>query len=308
MHIRSRLPTIRHAAVSIATFCLLTLPHVSAAVPLDDWATGATTAVYDCTNVFALFCPFTPVSVINGPEGGGVMQSSASSTIDTNPPLGHAQAYAELNPATGVAIPVLKAESFSDSEDGGAAASAFAVEAYTNTSGSTQSYALDFLLDAVVADSTTLSLLDQGTTVVAGGFVVKADSGLYSFSSDFETVIANLLRQSLITLEVIATDLLTALPNGGVPQNLQDTVNFDLADGESAYVLAFLTAQAMRDLSSADAFSTLTVEFQDPIGLVSASNSGSTEVPEPGSLGLMALGAILTLAARRSRRRVSTAP
>ena len=307
MHIRSRLPTIRHAAVSIATFCLLTLPHVSAAVPLDDWATGATTAVYDCTGVSALFCPFTPVSVINGPEGGGVMQSSASSTIDTNPPLGHAQAYAELNPATGVAIPVLKAESFSDSEDGGAAASAFAVEAYTNTSGSTQSYDLDFLLDAVmVKDETTP--LDLGTTVVAGGFVVKADSGLYSFSSDFETVIDNLSFPSVITLELIATDLLIALPNGGVPQNLQDTVNFDLADGESAYVLAFLTAQAMRDLSSADAFSTLTVEFQDPIGLVSASNSGSTEVPEPGSLGLMALGAILTLAARRSRRRVSTAP
>jgi hypothetical protein len=307
MHIRSRLPTIRHAAVSIATFCLLALSHGAAAVPLDDWATGATTAVYDCTDVSALLCALTPVSVIDGPEGGGVMQSSASSTID-NPPLGNARAHAELNPATGLAIPVLKAESFSDSEHGGAAASAFAVEAYTNTSGSTQSYALDFLLDAVVVDSTTLSPLDQGTTVVAGGFVVKADSGLYSFSSDFETVIGNLLFQSSIPLELIATDLLTALPNGGVPQNLQDTVNFDLADGESAYVLAFLTAQAMRDGSSADAFSTLTVEFQDPIGLVSASNSGSTEVPEPGSLGLMALGAILTLAARRSRRRVSTAP
>ncbi|MDX2462272.1 MAG: PEP-CTERM sorting domain-containing protein [Gammaproteobacteria bacterium] len=306
MHIRSRLPTIRHAAVSIATFCLLALSHGAAAVPLDDWATGATTAVYDCTGVSALLCALTPVSVIDGPEGGGVMQSSASSTID-NPSLGNARAHAELNPATGLAIPVLKAESFSDSVNGGAAASAFAVEAYTNTSGSTQSYALDFLLDAVmVKDETTP--LDLGTTVVAGGFVVKADSGLYSFSSDFETVIGNLLLQSVITLELIATDLLIARPNDGAPQDLQDTVNFDLADGESAYVLAFLTAQAMRDGSSADAFSTLTVEFQDPIGLVSASNSGSTEVPEPGSLGLMALGAILTLAARRSRRRVSTAP
>lgn len=290
MHLLNRYSKTRHSVMSIGAFCLLTLSNGTAAVPLDDWATGATTAAFDCTGLSALFCSLFPVSQINGPEGGGVMQDNASSMIVNS--LGNAQANAELNPVSGLAIPVLKAEAISGSTDGGAVAAAFAAEAYTNTSGSTQSYILDFFLDAVVDDSTTDTVFDQGTTVVGAGIAVKADSGLYSFSDDFETVITELLFQSLISPEVFATDLtaLMALPNGGVEQNLQATLNFDLGDGESAYVLTLLTAQAMRDQSSADAFSTLTAEFQDTTGLVSKRNSGAAAVPEPDSLGLAALG------------------
>ena len=294
MHLRNR-----HAMIA---FCLLALSHGAAAVPLDDWATGATTAVFDCNGFaeIALLCPVLVASV-DGPEGGGVMQDNASSTIVVDG-LGNARANATLNPGTGLATPVLKAEAFSGSLDGGAVAAAFAVEAYTNMSGSTQSYSLDFILDAMVGDSTPAGL-DQGTVVVGAGIVVKAASGLYSFSDDFDTVITALLLQSPTSPEVLATDLeaLTAHPNGGVAQELQATLSFDLGDGESAYVLALLTAQAMRDMSFADAFSTLTAEFRDATGLVSESNSGSAAVPEPGSLGLMALGAILIGATRRGR-------
>jgi len=292
----------RYALMSLGSLCLFALSQGAAAVPLDDWATGATSAVFDCTSMTALECALGTDNRTDGPEGGGLMQASASSDISQAPT--NARAYAELDPAAGVAVPVLKAEAYSGTTGGGAVAGAFAVEAYTNISGSDQSYTLDFFLDAMVWDPTTDNLLDQGTVVTGIGMVVTADSGLYSFDADFEAVIEDLLIQGLShPTDVYATDLeaLTAHPNDGSVQNLQTSLSFDLADGQSVYVLTLLSAQAMRDQSYADAYSTMTAQFRDTTGLVSQSNAGPADVPEPAPLGLVLLGTMLLLAGRRSR-------
>jgi len=49
MHLGTRHPKTRYALTALGACCLLALSHGSSAVPLDDWATGATTAAFDCT-------------------------------------------------------------------------------------------------------------------------------------------------------------------------------------------------------------------------------------------------------------------
>ena len=78
---------------------------------------------------------------------------------------------------------------------------------------------------------------------------------------------------------------------------LTDSLSFDLSTGESIYLLALLESQAQREQSFADAFDTLSMEFEDGGGLLAQST-----IPEPGTAGLVALG-VLGLACRKRRSR-----
>ena len=186
---------------------------------------------------------------------------------------------------------MLKAKALSLSSSGAALATAFAIEGYTNSSGATQDYALDVFLDATVNDPSSGSAF---AAVSASLVVLKVIPGLFSLADDIDTALL-----TIDPLDILAFDGLTALANGGVLQELSTTLIFSLANGESAYFLSSLTAFAVRELSTADAFGTLTASFQSSTGLTSASNS---TVPEPGSLGLLAIGALVAFRRRRRAR------
>ena len=74
------------------------------------------------------------------------------------------------------------------------------------------------------------------------------------------------------------------------------TLSFTLEPGEQIYLYALMDVEAEREMSFADAFSTLQAGFQDSTGLVAAS-----QVPEPATGTLLGLG-LLGMALRPERR------
>lgn len=239
------------------------------AMPLTEWGTTAQASTADCIS--------SCTNVDFGPPSGGPMQSSAATSLtDTK---GSAAAAAALDPGSGIATPLLRAEAFSKSSLGSAFGTAFGVEGYTNTSGSVQSYTLNILLEAFVGD------LGAGDGKVTADVIAWRTANFF-FSSDRAT----LLFEASATI-VDEAQLLVDLSE--IP-SANGSVSFTLDPGESVYVWARLKADARRDMSFADAFSTLTTSFTDPTGLAAAS------LPEPGPLALLA-GAALGLAGGRRR-------
>jgi len=252
---------------ALAGSLVLTAP--AWAVPLTEWGTTAQVSTANCPS----FC----TNVAFGPASGGALQSSAATSIsDTK---GSAAAAAALDPASGIQTPLLRAEAFSGGGLGSAFGTAFGVEGYTNTSGTPRSYTLNILLDGLVGD------LGTGNGKLTADLIAWQVTNFF-FSSDRATLLfeagATILDETQLLIDLSATT------------SASGSISFTLAPGESVYVWALLEADARRDLSSADAFSTLTTSFSDPTGLVAAS------LPEPNALALLGCAAwVLT----RERRR-----
>ncbi|MFK7894609.1 MAG: PEP-CTERM sorting domain-containing protein [Myxococcota bacterium] len=235
---------------------------------LDAYGANASASVADCPS----FCTNFNFAPIGG--GQGITSDSAS----VSEARGNSAAFAALDLSSGLSMPLLRAEAFVLNSGGGAFASAFAVEAYTYTGTGTQTFNLDIDLDGEIFDPTPA---DGETSIVADIYIFE------EFGFQFISDLGTLLFESGAT-EVTSTRL--ELSATGTTSG---SLSFDLAAGESIYLWTLLDVDAERDMSYADAFSTLTTNFQDNTGLVAAS-----PIPEPGTAMLIGFG-LAGLAARR---------
>ncbi len=263
-----------HFSLAVALLLILGLGSSASAVPLTEWGTTATTSTADCPS----FC----TNFTFGTSTGGFQQTTAGSTVSTV--RGNAAAEASLDPSAGLAVPLLKAEAYSASAGlGSAFATAYAAEGYTYLGGGTGNFTLDITLSGSVSDPTPA---DGDTSITATVYVFQEENFFFGFD------IATLIFEAGAT-EIDSTTLsISGNETGGVRNG---SVSFSLAPGESVYLWTQLRAEAERDLSFADAFSTLTTSFQDGTGLSAAST-----IPEPTTALLLGVG-LLGLGARRRR-------
>ena len=267
-----------HSIVVLALGSALALLQASPAAALSEWGTQVITSSADCPS----FC----TSFTFGTSTGGFQDASGFSSVDTF--RGNAQALAQLAAGTGLVVPTLQAEAYGEPlQSGSAFATAFGVEGYTYTGATAKTFTLDITLEGSVFDPTPL---DGDTFIEAQIYVFEAAS--FSFSNDIPTLIFEIGAVPIDSTTLIIEDELNAVR--------QASFSFELQPGESIYLWANLDAEAQRESSYADAFSTLEFSWQNAEGLVTAS-----VVPEPGTLSLMALGTVTLAGLRRSavRRR-----
>lgn len=237
---------------------------VGGPVDLTQWGTTASTSTASCPS----FC----TSFNFGPSDGGTETPSAASTVSDS--RGNAAAEAQLDASSGISLPRLRAEAYvTGSGSSSAFGRAVGVEGYTNTGPTAVTLDLDITLTGSVFDPTPAdgdTSIEADINVFGGpGFLFGFDYGTLVFELGVEDVASSSV--SLGAGDTLATDVLS----------------FTVQPGESFFVQAQLSASAERDLSWADSFSTLTLAFQDPAGLTSASG---TVVPEPGTALLFMLG------------------
>lgn len=245
-------------------------------VDLTQWGTSASTDTADCPS----FCT-------NFGAGGSVGgQGDLSSSNQFSDGRGNARAEATLDASSGLSMPLMKAEAFvTGGGDSSAFGTAHAVEAYTYNGAAPKTFNLDIMLTGQVFDPTPG---DGDTDIVADISIYLAPGYLFGFGRGtliFELGVVELGR------EVVSL--------GAGDTSAIGTLSFMLNPGDSVFLDATLGADAERDLSFADSFSTLTTLFQDPGGLTSV--SGGVVVPEPGTFSLVTLGLIGL--ARAGRRR-----
>lgn len=254
-----------------AVLAALTLLPMSAEA-LSEWGATATTSAANCPS----FC----TSFVFGASTGGPNENAAFSSVSDA--RGNAMASAALDEGSGISTPLLQAEAYSSSASVGSAfGTAFAVEGYTYLGGGTGEFTLDITLDGSVSDPTPA---DGDTDIVAEVYLFAEEN--FAFFSDIGTLVFEFGA-------TVIDDTTLVLTSDG---SLSSSVSISLAPGESFYLWARLRASAERDLSFADAFSTLTTSFEDATGLVAAS------VPEPSSL-LLGFGVFAALGLSRPRRR-----
>ena len=214
--------------------------------PLTEWGArvGGSTAL----------CPSFCTSVDFAPSDGGPGSLSAETSFSDS--RGNTQSRAVLDPGSGLSIPQLQSEAFvTGGGNSSAFGSAFAVEGYTYDGPEAKTFDLDITLTGSIFDPTPG---DNDTTIRAEVYIFERQN--FVFTSDLGTLL----------FEFFATEITSTTLNltGGL---ISDTLTFELTPGQEIYLFALLDVDAERDLSSADAFSTLALSIPDPGGLTSAS-------------------------------------
>lgn len=242
--------------------------------PLDQWGTSTSARTASCPSFCTSFAgPF---------DSGQEVAVSDSSFSDSR---GNAAGSAMLNAGSGISVPNLRAEAFvTGSGTSSAFGRASGVEGYTYSGAEARTFNLDIMLTGSVFDPTPA---DGDTSINASVYIFTAPG--FQFGFDYATLVFE-----LGVTELAGSQL--SLGNGETA--LADSLSFTLQPGQSFYLQAALGADAERDLSIADAFSTLSASFEDATGLVAASG---TVVPEPSTAVLFLLGlGGLASAGRRS--------
>ena len=269
-----------YAIFAAIVFATNVSPAAVIATPLDQWGATADTAV--------AFSPSFSTSFNFGPFGGGILQSTATSSLTET--RGSAQSSSSL---TGPALlPVLKARGNANPGNFGGFAGTFASQGYTY-SGPSATLTLSAMLDGVLDDPRPSSTADISASIVV--FAVPN----YFFTSSYGTLV----------FEAGATPLMQAVGGGEAridfsllntgSINALASTNFNVNDGDQFYVWSVLGADAVSSNTlpgSADAFNTLTMSFASANGLTPASGP----IPEPSGLALSSTSSAL-LAARRRR-------
>lgn len=210
----------------------------------------------------------------DGMYDGGSGMTDSYATFEDN--RGSAQASAALQ-AAGI-MPVLKAEGYlKGAGNNGASGGGLAAELYTYTGAATATLEINAALSGEVYDPE-----GRGSQVRARIYIFEAPN--FVFCQDPGTIIYEYGAAEKASFELFLEEGDTLV---------QGSATFDVQPGETFVLWADLGAEAEWGTAYADAFSTLSLDFTDPTGLVALS-------PEPASLALM-LGGLA--AARFVRRR-----
>jgi hypothetical protein len=243
------------------------------------------------TNSTASYCPSNGLCTSSQTNGdfayngdGGDGQTSASSSETT---YGTSNASSTLSGTS--YTPTLKTYAKAD-DNGGAFALAMGVQGYTY-SGANKTIMLDLSLTATI---------DDGSEGLAEAFAKIAV--IFTDQLDFYTNFGTAVFEAAPTDSVRAitqTDLrITSSSNGN-----SHSLSFDVMDGDQFLVWAGLEAKAWRG-AEADAFSTLTMMFDDPDGLAAAGTPpvvGAVPLPAGAWLFFTGIAALAGLARREKQ-------
>jgi len=182
----------------------------------------------------------------------------------------------------------------------------FASDLFQYTGPTPTTLSLTYTLEGIVSDpgsSPTNPSIADSLTSLHSNVAVFADTPNYGFVQDIGTLVFELGATLKQTGGVDAEDRFTLdIDNdtGGLVESRQTTLSCDVVPGETWYVHQTLTASAAFGTRLADAFSTLTAEFDQPQFVRSLSN-----IPEPSSLLLLVFAATIfaTGCVSNSRRR-----
>ena len=206
----------------------------------------------------------------------GIAEASATLQINLNePPILRGRAV--LSGGHTMLPDVVGAHAFTES---------FASDLFQYTGATAGTLQLTFSLEGLVSDLPA----DSQTFIKSRVAVFNIPN--YEFTSSFDTLAFELgavpKAYDLTTLQILND-------TGGTLASRTTTLSFNVNPGEIFYVWETLDTSARRDTRSADAFNTLTSEFDHPELVVSASN-----VPEPGSLMLLVCGFAALMGTSRS--------
>lgn len=252
----------------------------AAAVVLDpQWGAEATTATFWAPSYWTDFALDS--------DGGVAVESAYSDIADAR---GNAKASAELLAGGGI-TPTLKAEAYHTSEPSldGAYGSAFAIEAYQYNGLAT----LDLTLTGTLTgDLYKPSGSDDATGISAQIYIFKERN--FYYCGDIGTLLGEYLAVSKGDFSLGINETVT----GGVDA---DSMTFTVDPGEIFYLWAELNTYGLWDNAYADAFSTLTLDF-DQDGDLQAHALGNPAVPIPSAI-LMIGPALLALIGLRRKIR-----
>ncbi|MDA0824626.1 MAG: VPLPA-CTERM sorting domain-containing protein [Proteobacteria bacterium] len=230
---------------------------------------------------------------------GGVGQTTSYSSL--NNVDGDGQAQSELSGQG--ELPVLKAEAFSHAQalpvrSSSVGAGAFGLQGfYVGAS----SYLLDIILTGIANDVPGPDFNEDGH-VIANVMIIRDNdpNSDIEFTSHYPTMKFELIP-GIDDLELLADAIdplgqqLLVIPPDNVSHTVSATLEVSgLTPGELIYIWAGLNASGTRG-GFGDAFSTLTLAFQDPTGL-----SHTAPVPLPAAIWFLGAG-VLGVARRRRR-------
>ena len=203
---------------------------------------------------------------------GGEFSLSATSTENS---YGSASSSALYTGSITTYLPELNVNT-SSGLGKGAFANAFGVQGYTY-SGAGTSITLDFNLHGSVGDNASGYVSNNLRADIA--VITTSELGWYAH---FPTLVYEVANSS----DVVGNESLF-ISNSGLDQNAPGSITFDVFDGMDFYVVASMGATAKNGF--ADASNTLTMQFEDDMGLTAASVSA---VPVPASVWLFASGLV----------------
>lgn len=161
---------------------------------------------------------------------------------------------------------------------------AFGVQGYTYT-GPAKNLTLNISLDGSITDNPSGY---TNNTLGASIAVLKGSS--LDWFPDFATLVFEVAGETTTQAGVVQM----FLSNPGLNQSTTDSISFDIDSGEEFYVVTEMTATGQNGI--ADAWSTLTVTFDDDSGLTPAI------VPEPPAIACFTTACLLMLVYTRRRK------
>lgn len=190
-------------------------------------------------------------------------------------------------------VPVLRAESDSAAPENSDDYTTARAEAYqTFVSSITQTITLNLSFHGVVVDDSSTNSYVLADVKIRGGAThmvsdTYCSNGDYAFANNVVGFGAYLCGNNLGTSNLY-------IPVGDV--TLTDSISFAIGAGESFSVYGILRSNSFG--GSADAFHTLTMDFEDDTYITSALN----QVPVPAAFWLFGSGLLALIGAGRARR------
>ena len=239
-----------------------------------------------------------------GTENGGIGSNYAyvnGTEVTEGNPLGplqyNFQAEASFN--VGALTPVLKAEAYaddlSDLSDPYIRGGAYALQTYQNISGTTQTYTLNLNLDGDVLAAPGSSYIDAEVKIYSGINIVS-DYSSCDGAADWMAGFGSWICGSSSEMTAGFTPYIEHAADGY--QSISDTVSFDIAAGQTFTLYAEL--EALTFGGYADAFSTMSMNFDDTTNLAALGEMSA--VPVPAAVWLFGSGLLgLVGVARRKK-------